>query len=601
MVYRFLEFTLNDERRELRHAGEEIAVQPLVFDLLLYLVRHRDRVVGKQELLEQLWPDAIVAEGSLTRAVSLARSALKSDRDGEAIRTYARQGYRFVADVQTEESADAPAEAGFGEATPTHEETRPGLRAALEACGRGAWEHAVDLFHIADRELPLPPRELEQWGFAARCAGLGCAAIPPLERAAAAYSMGGRRVDAARVALLLGLIQFERRELAVAQGWLRRAERLLEGENDQPEHGHLAWLLAKFAAEEGEHEESLRYAEVAYALGRRLDDVDLEALGLLQRGSALLAMGRMKEGAALHDEAAVLALSEQVSPLSGGTVYCGVLFGCRYGADWQRASQWSRQFREWCDCQGLGNFSGPCRLHHAEVLGVNGAYAEAEAAAEQAAGFLAESAPWAVGEAKRVLGDLRLSRGDFDAAEAAYLQAHELGWSPQPGFALLQAQRGKPDSALKELERTLEEPGWVSRQRRGTLLASVVRIAVVAGDLDRARSAFAELESRRDFGLTAALEADAARARAEIQLAEGDGEAAIGALRRALQLWREIDAPANMAETRLRLAETLAAQGELEAAALELAAAESLYRRIEAQPLLERCLRMKESWQAGGR
>lgn len=593
MVYFFQDFMLDDERRELLRDGEEVSVQPLVFDLLLYLLRNRDRVVTKQELLESLWPDATVAEGSLTRAISLARTALKTPGGEDPIRTYARQGYRFIAGVRTDQEGEESAGADIAETPPTHEETRPGLLAALHACEKGDWDQAIELFEMADRELSLPAHELEQWGFAARCAGKGAVALPPLERAVTAYSKGGRRSDAARVALMLALIQLERRESAVARGWLRRAERFLEGEPERPEHGHLAWLCSKFAAEEGEHEESLRYAEAAYDLGRRLDDADLEALGLLQRGAALLALGQTKEGAALHDEAAVIVLSERVSPLWGGAVYCGVLFGCRYGADWQRASQWSMQFQQWRDRQGLDHFTGSCRLHHAEVLGMRGELAEAEALAEEAALFLTESAPWAVGEAMRVLGDLRLSRGEFDGAEAAYLRAHELGWTTQPGFAVLKVHRGQPDFALRDMERTLEDPGWPSRQRRGILLAHLVRIAVAAGELDRARTALIELEDRPELWSSPALEAEVLRARAEVDLAEKDAEAAVTSLRRALSLWREIDAPASLAATRFRLAEVLASLEEVEAAALEIAAAEALYRRIGAGPFVDRCVEWK--------
>ena len=66
-------------------------------DLLLYLVENRDRVVGKEELLDSLWPGVIVTESSLQRAVSLARAALQQGGLREAIRNYARRGYRFLA------------------------------------------------------------------------------------------------------------------------------------------------------------------------------------------------------------------------------------------------------------------------------------------------------------------------------------------------------------------------------------------------------------------------------------------------------------------------------------------------------------------------
>ena len=99
MTIVFDEFELDPARRELRVEGKARPVQPQVFDLLLYLVENHERVVPKQELLERLWPDAIVTESSIQRGVSLARSALGA-RGAELIQTFPRQGYRFVGKIQ---------------------------------------------------------------------------------------------------------------------------------------------------------------------------------------------------------------------------------------------------------------------------------------------------------------------------------------------------------------------------------------------------------------------------------------------------------------------------------------------------------------------
>ena len=57
MIYEFDAYILDIDRRELRRAGQLLAIEPQVFDLLAYLVRHRDRVVTKQELAEHIWPE----------------------------------------------------------------------------------------------------------------------------------------------------------------------------------------------------------------------------------------------------------------------------------------------------------------------------------------------------------------------------------------------------------------------------------------------------------------------------------------------------------------------------------------------------------------
>src|SRR5205085_8137358 len=76
-----------------------LAVEPRVFDLIAYLVRHRARTVSKDELLAQLWPDRDVQEGALSVCVHRARR-LVEESGTKAIQTEARRGYRFIAPVE---------------------------------------------------------------------------------------------------------------------------------------------------------------------------------------------------------------------------------------------------------------------------------------------------------------------------------------------------------------------------------------------------------------------------------------------------------------------------------------------------------------------
>jgi DNA-binding winged helix-turn-helix (wHTH) protein len=108
MRIRFADLELDEDRRELRREGEPLAVEPRVFDLLAYLVRHRDRTVPKDELLERLWPERQVQEGALAVCVHRARRLVEED-GSRAILTEARRGYRFVASVElVREGAAAP-------------------------------------------------------------------------------------------------------------------------------------------------------------------------------------------------------------------------------------------------------------------------------------------------------------------------------------------------------------------------------------------------------------------------------------------------------------------------------------------------------------
>jgi DNA-binding response OmpR family regulator len=100
MIYRFGNYELDAQRCELRCAGQQVAIEPRVFDVLAYLLQHHDRVVTKDELLEQCWPDTFVSEAALTRCLAKVRQAVQPEPAGTPIiKTVYGRGYGFVAAV----------------------------------------------------------------------------------------------------------------------------------------------------------------------------------------------------------------------------------------------------------------------------------------------------------------------------------------------------------------------------------------------------------------------------------------------------------------------------------------------------------------------
>ena len=109
----FAEHVLDVDLRELTRAGEGIAVEPQVFDLLIYLVENRERVVSKDDLIESIWDGRIVSESTLTSRINAARKAVgDSGKDQAVIRTIARKGFRFVGDVQVHQDGAEVATGG---------------------------------------------------------------------------------------------------------------------------------------------------------------------------------------------------------------------------------------------------------------------------------------------------------------------------------------------------------------------------------------------------------------------------------------------------------------------------------------------------------
>ena len=110
VAFTFIDHLLDGERRELRRAGEPVALEPQVFDLLLYLVVNRERVVGKDELIDSVWGGRIVSDSAVTTRINAARRAVgDSGSKQRIIRTVQRKGVRFVAEVKEEAPSTAAA------------------------------------------------------------------------------------------------------------------------------------------------------------------------------------------------------------------------------------------------------------------------------------------------------------------------------------------------------------------------------------------------------------------------------------------------------------------------------------------------------------
>jgi DNA-binding winged helix-turn-helix (wHTH) protein len=166
MAFVFGEFEADERRCRLLRGGERVHVEPRAFDLLLYLIRNRDRVVPKAELLASVWRGVAVSTSSLSTCMNSLRRALDVPHGAaDPIETVRARGYRFVAPIQERPAADGPA----GSAYVPHEEPfvgREDVLAALERhleearAGRAgvvvlAGEAGIGKTRIADRLAAL--------------------------------------------------------------------------------------------------------------------------------------------------------------------------------------------------------------------------------------------------------------------------------------------------------------------------------------------------------------------------------------------------------------------------------------------------------------
>ncbi|WP_249133707.1 winged helix-turn-helix domain-containing protein [Bradyrhizobium sp. AUGA SZCCT0182] len=109
MRYLFENCALDTDRRELLRGSEQVAIPPQVFDLLDYLIRNRERVVSKDDLIEAIWNGRIVSETALTTRLNGARNAIgDSGEEQRLIKTLPRKGFRFVGTVQEVQKPGGP-------------------------------------------------------------------------------------------------------------------------------------------------------------------------------------------------------------------------------------------------------------------------------------------------------------------------------------------------------------------------------------------------------------------------------------------------------------------------------------------------------------
>jgi len=463
------------------------------------------------------------------------------------------------------------------------------LKRGRELYVEEAWTDAFESLSAADAAGVLQAEDLERLATAAYMLGREADYVGCLERAHRAHLDAGGDRRALRCAFWIGVTFARSGEVARAGGWLGRAHRLLGSEPaDSVERGYLL-LPTVFEQQAGGHvEAAVATAAEAAAIGERFGDPDLFALAAHEQGHMLILNGRLREGLRLLDESMLAATAGELSPIVSGIVYCGVILACQEAHELRRAGEWTAALTRWCERQpDLVAFTGRCLVHRAEILQLNGAWTEALEEARRAGERCEQGENTAAaGEACYRQGEIHRARGDHPSAEAAYREASRRGREPQPGLALLRLAQGRTDAAEASIRRAIGETS--ERGRRIALLPAAVEILLSASDLEAARAACVELQAIAEGDEGGALGALAEQARAGVELEQGDARAALGAARRAAEVWLELDAPYHASRARVLVALACRHLDDEDTAELELEAARGAFGGLGAAPDLAR-------------
>ena len=450
---------------------------------------------------------------------------------------------------------------------------------------RREWNDAFETFSLADRSTALDADDLNLFAMSAGLSAHDDEMLAIQERVYQARLAVGENLAAARAAFWLGFRLLALGEPARASGWLGRSQRLVEQHAaDCVEQGYLLLPAAQRHLSAGELAQALECAVRAQQDGERFREPDLVAFARNLRGRVLLAQGQIDDGLSHLDEAMVAATAGELTPVVTGIVYCSSITSCHRVFALDRVREWTAALSSWVAAHPqLQVFTGQCLVHRAEVLELTGAWPEAVDEARRAVVRCVRTIEReAAGRAHYQQAEIHRLRGDFEDAEAAYLEASRSGMDPLPGLALLRLAQGDSAAAASASLRIVNAtPDRISRLR---FLPAHVEIMIAAGDLDAARRASQELqEASADLG-TDVLAAIAAHARASVELAQGNALRVLDPARQAFAVWQRMGAPYLAARLRVLLARACVALGDAEGARLEMQCAREVFEQLGASP-----------------
>jgi ATP/maltotriose-dependent transcriptional regulator MalT len=458
------------------------------------------------------------------------------------------------------------------------------LERGRDAYRARAWVDAYALLGSADESEPLAPADLGLLATAAYMLGRDDEWVAAHERAHRLHLDAGEFEQAARAAFWIGLSFALREELGPAEGWFGRAQRLLdERDADCVERGFLLLPYGHMLLSSGDAAGAGAVGAEAAALAQRFGNRDLFTLAVLLQGEAAVFDARVKDGLPLLDEAMVAVTTEDLSPIVSGLAYCSVILTCQEVFELRRAREWTQALDRWWRQQpDMVAFTGRCLVHRAEILQLGGAWPDALEEARRAGRRFAETNNPNAGLALYREAELLRLQGDLDGAEASYRAASRAGWEPQPGLAQLRLAQGQVEAAAAAIRRAAAERS--DPVRHAELLPAYVEIMLEAGEPGEARSACEELETVALRYASGMLDAIAAYERGAVELAHGDASSALEFLRPALDAWRKLEVPYEVARTRVLIGEACRALSDDDACTLELEAALADFVRLGALP-----------------
>ncbi len=366
-------------------------------------------------------------------------------------------------------------------------------------------------------------------------------------------------LGAARNACWIGIDYIEfKGEFAIASGWFKRAESLLEGIPESWEHSLMKILKARWTFQVDKNIElAFKLLDEAMTISKAHNYIDGELLAEALKGFILVVEGNIAEGMPLLDEATLLATTSEKTDINITTVACCFLIdACERVRDYERASQWCNNVKEICKKWRFKSMFANCKMKYAGVLILQGKWNEAEGELLSAISELKEFRPAQINACTIRLADLKRRQGKWNEAEKLLneVESHPL----KPLFlSALCFDKGEYENALDLVQKYLRRILVQEKTERTVGVELLLKINIKLGKIDDARELLNELKDISNSINNLPLKAAYLNAYGIYNFAVKDYETARQNLEDAIDIFDKIKLPYESSRNRITLSEVL--------------------------------------------
>ena len=463
------------------------------------------------------------------------------------------------------------------------------LNTGIQALATGDWEKAKECFEEAIK-TDSSPKVLEQLAWACWWLNDSPCAFEYRTKAHNLFLEQGDKLGAARNACWIGVDHIEfKGEFAIASGWFKRAESLLEGLPESWEHGLMKILKARWAFQADKNPElAFKLLDESLLISKSHNYLDGEMLAEAIKGFILVVEGKITEGMPLLDEATLLATTSEKTDLNITTITCCFLIdACERIRDYERASQWCNNVKEICERWRFKAMFANCKMKYAGILIQQGKWNDAEEELLSAVSELKKFRPAQINACIVRLADLKRRQGKWNEAERklSEVDSHPL----KPLYhAHLCFDKGEYDKALDPAEKYLRRIPAKEKAERTTGVELLLKIYIKLGKLEQAQKLVSELKNITEDINTLPLKAALLSAEGNLNSAQNNNETAKQNFEDAVDLYEKIKLPFETSINRISLSEVLIKLNRFAQAEGELNTAMSKLKELGAEKDFER-------------